>query len=119
MLDQQTGLRAFLLTGERAFLEPYERGRRDLARQNEKAREAFAQEPDQLALLRENERRQRAWISEWAVVAVRGMPDDRTRPTSCPGQGLFDDRAGEGRAGSRRRRRPSEARQCRLLVPLG
>ena len=38
MLDQETGLRGYALTGEREFLEPYERGQRDFERALQEAR---------------------------------------------------------------------------------
>ena len=78
MVDQETGLRAFLLTGDRRFLEPYERGRAELDRYDAEARRAFRGDAEQLALLAANEKRQQAWVQGWAVQAERGLPPDRT-----------------------------------------
>ena len=74
MLDQQTGLRAFLLTGDERFLEPYERGRQELGRRNAAAGRAFADDPQQRALVTEMEARQDAWLSGWADQARQGLP---------------------------------------------
>ena len=78
MVDQQTGLRAFLLTKDRAFLEPALRGQRELARFDAEAVRRFRGRPGQLALLAENERRQRAWLDRWAAPAFGGLPEGTT-----------------------------------------
>ena len=119
MVDQQTGLRAFLLTEDRRFLEPYDRGRADLERENAVARESFADDEDVLALLAENERRQQAWTTGWADRAVQGLPPGRTMADFVvEDKALFDayrdsERAAE--AAADRRREDASTEQVRLL----
>ena len=74
MLDQETGLRGFLATGEDRFLEPYERGRADLAKHNAVAQVSFADREDLQEAFTEVERRQQVWITQWAERARRGVP---------------------------------------------
>ena len=78
MLDQETGLRGFLATGEDRFLEPYERGRADLGGHNAVARASFADREDLQEAFTEVERRQQVWITQWAEQARRGVPASTT-----------------------------------------
>ena len=74
MLDQETGLRAFLITGQDRFLEPYRRGRSELPGRNAGARTAFeGQEPVEVEVA-QVERAQTAWQEGWAQQAERGVP---------------------------------------------
>ncbi len=70
MSDQQTGLRAFLLTGQEKFLEPYRAGQRALPLHDAGARRAFAQAQGQLRLLDDNDKAQRAWLDGWVDQAI-------------------------------------------------
>ena len=99
MLDQETGLRAFLLTRDEAFLEPFLRGEDEVARRNADARRAFAGDDAQLARLDELEAAQGAWRTGWAQAALGGVPEGTTLPAFvAQGKALFDDyRAVEGR----------------------
>jgi signal transduction histidine kinase/CheY-like chemotaxis protein/HPt (histidine-containing phosphotransfer) domain-containing protein len=120
MLDQETGLRAFLLTGDESFLEPYERGREELGRQDASARRAFADDPRQLRLLEEKVERQEEWLDRWADQARQGLPAGT--PTDAfllEGKQLFDEyRAAESRAeaAADQLERDTEQRQMLLLV---
>ena len=120
MVDQQTGLRAFLLTEDEAFLEPYVRGRAELGRQDAAARRAFAGEPRQLQLLQVKQDRQQAWLSGWADQARDGLPQGTTlRAFLSEDKQLFDryrdaERAAEVAAD--RLREDAEQRQMLLLV---
>ena len=121
MVDQETALRGYLASGGLPqFLEPYERGSRDLPLRNAEVREAFAEQPELLTAYDAVEARQRAWTDGWAAQALRGTPAATTEADFLRvGKALFDDyRATE--AGAERRadalRKDSAARQTRLLV---
>ena len=120
MVDQETGLRAFLLTRDEQFLEPYDRGRRELERRNAAAQRAFDGDERQLALLDELEAAQQAWRSGWADAARSGAPAGTTIDAFLlQGKALFDDyRAAEQRAerAADALRRDAEERQVVVLV---
>ena len=119
MLDQETGLRAFLLTADTRFLQPYERGRSQLSRQDAVARRAFADDFDELRLLDDTEAAQQAWLDGWTAQALRGLPTDRsTAQFLDEGKELFDayrtaEQAAETHADELR-----EATQARQVVVL-
>ncbi len=71
MVDQETGLRAFLLTGEEVFLDPYKMGVAALPGANATATRDLAGNADATRLLRDLKAAQSAWISGWAKVALR------------------------------------------------
>ena len=120
MLDQETGLRAFLLTRDDAFLEPYRRGSEELGRHNAAARRAFRDDPEQLALLDEMQARQDAWLRGWADRAQSGPPPGPAVPAFlAQGKSLFDAYRDAERAAERnadRLRAASEDRQVTVLV---
>ena len=74
MVDQETALRAFLLTDDARFLGPYEGGVRALPDLNAEVREHFAGQDGLLAAFAEVEDRQRAWTTGWAQAALEGFP---------------------------------------------
>jgi len=121
MVDQETALRGFLASGGRAqFLSPYERGSRDLPVRNADVREAFAGEPELLALQAKVEARQAAWSDGWAEQALRGVPAGTTEADFVRlDKALFDDYRAAEAAVERRAdalREDSAQRQTRLLV---
>ncbi|MCW2776786.1 MAG: two-component hybrid sensor and regulator [Frankiales bacterium] len=120
MLDQETGLRAFLLTHQDVSLQPYREGRDRLPGRDAAARRAFrgvAEQQDDLAAV---ERAQRAWVDGWATRALGGIPPRLGAGAFVlQGKQLFDDyRAAESRAeqGADALRLRAQARQLRLLV---
>ncbi len=120
MLDQETGVRAFLLTRQEVFLEPYRQGRADLPGRNATARRAFRGQPDEVRLMAETERRQRTWVDTWAVPALGGVPaGESVGSFTARGKALFDSYRVAERASERRGdrvREQSSARQVHLLV---
>ena len=96
MLDQETGLRAFLITGDRTLLEPYDAGTAAVRDQMAAARSAL----DQPALLAAIDRTQAAvdaWRQGWAGEALsRGAAISRepagpeTTGFVLRGKDLFD-----------------------------
>jgi signal transduction histidine kinase/DNA-binding response OmpR family regulator len=122
MLDQQTALRAYLVTDVDRFLAPYEEGSRDRPRHNADAREQLGDDERFLALFDDVERRQRDWIDGWATSAVRGVPaGEEPADFLARDKELFDayrtaDAAAMQRADALRER--AQARQVQLLEGL-
>ncbi len=56
MLDQETGLRGYALTGDKAFLEPYVAGQRDYERSLRQARAGLDRGPVIMGLIRSADR---------------------------------------------------------------
>jgi signal transduction histidine kinase/DNA-binding response OmpR family regulator len=125
MIDQETGLRGFLVTRDGQFLEPYRLGAADLRRLDEQLVE-WAEGDEELthwvAELRSAEWR---WIDEWATPLLQTRPDvgDRAALTAVllEGKDLFDQYRAVEAAG----REVIEARhraavlQTRLVLGLG
>ncbi|MCU1674739.1 MAG: two-component hybrid sensor and regulator [Frankiales bacterium] len=118
-VDQETGLRAYLLSRQDAFLEPYRRGLAEEPRHFAIARRAFADEPAESRRLAVMEARQQEWMEQWALPTARAaVPDDLTAHVRH-GKVLFDRyRAAERAAevGADRLRAASERDQRLALV---
>ena len=99
-LDQETGLRAYLLADDERFLQPY---RAAVAAQpgfHAAAERAFRGDAGELARLREVDELRTTWQLQWARPALGGLPPG-TDAASFLGQGkaMFDAyRAAESRA---------------------
>ena len=125
MVDEETGLRAYLLTGQRSFLEPYENAMTVLSNRSTEARRIFAGNHAQLRRLAVMQDRQERWRREWALPAVRydvsaitGPADPGLRAFVATGKRLFDDyRAAElaAEAGADRLRIRAEHKQLLTL----
>jgi signal transduction histidine kinase len=96
LVDQETGVRGFALTGEERFLEPYRRGRRDAARslfnlQDRSRQEGVAQLRDDLG---EVQRLAGDWQRTFAgpIIAGRRRGDDPElgRQAAGAGKASFD-----------------------------
>ncbi len=61
LLNMETGVRGFLVTGEEPFLDPYDQGRANFATHLANTRELVATVPEQLVRLDELERLQQKW----------------------------------------------------------
>jgi signal transduction histidine kinase/DNA-binding response OmpR family regulator len=97
MLDQETGLRAYLLTGQEQFLQPYYEGRKEMPVHDSAALEAFDSEPDELALLHEVLQKQTDWFDNWGKAALtegatrwQHPGDGESRARLAVGKALFD-----------------------------
>src|SRR5580692_4151700 len=64
IVDQETGVRGYLVTGERAFLEPYERAAPDVG--FARLQELVADSPQQQARFTETHRRYQFWLDSVA-----------------------------------------------------
>ena len=125
MLDQETGLRAFLIARDRQFLLPYEQGAADLAELDAKMVE-WSDGDDDLAVwvdrLRDAERQ---WVQEWATPLLQVQPEigDQESLTAVLLQGkeLFDEYR-DVEAGARdvlEARREAAIEQTRLVLGIG
>lgn len=80
MLDQETGLRGYLLTGLDTSLEPYRAGGAGVDKAIAALDRLIDGQPVQLALLAEAEAAARAWRSDIGEAAVAAMADPARRP---------------------------------------
>lgn len=76
MLDQETGLRGYLLTRNEESLEPYERGKAVLAEANESADASLASNSRFGRAFVALRLAQQRWIDQWAVRAEAVGPGD-------------------------------------------
>jgi CHASE3 domain sensor protein len=95
MLDQQTGLRGYVATGNRDLLRPYEKGRAALGAANRALTALGARESELVGLVVEARVAQERWtgFAEAAVAAVTAgpVPDpERVARTFQSGAVLFD-----------------------------
>jgi diguanylate cyclase (GGDEF)-like protein len=90
MLDQETGLRGYLLVHDRKFLEPYDDGLATLHRQDVELTRTLGSDPDLAPLLLAMRIKQQAWASEWAAEVLAGR-----LPADTAGVDAFFDRGKE------------------------
>jgi diguanylate cyclase (GGDEF)-like protein len=76
MLDQETGLRGYLLSHDHSLLQPYERGRALLSTTNAEMTRRVGGRGRAGALLIDMRVAQQAWQSEWATEALRRGRED-------------------------------------------
>jgi signal transduction histidine kinase len=92
LLNQETGLRGYLLSGQRPFLQPYTAGLADQQAQIKDLQPLLAGFPDARADLAETVRRIEAWRSGYALPAIAqvaaGKPE--TRANIATGKAEFD-----------------------------
>ena len=101
MLNQETGLRGYVITGRPVSLEPYKWGRDALDGVVDRLRVETAPHADEAALLDGAVAAARAWQNEIAEPLVRGMADPATRAAATEieksGKGKADFDAFRGR----------------------
>jgi CHASE3 domain sensor protein len=94
MLDQETGLRGYLLTRDRVFLQPYEQGSAAVTSGNASIERYLGADPAVAPLILDMRVAQQAWISQWAVVVAEGRaPADSgasLKSFVAQGKSLFD-----------------------------
>ncbi|MGH8999684.1 MAG: CHASE3 domain-containing protein, partial [Acidimicrobiia bacterium] len=93
MLDQETGLRGFLVSGDERFLKPYERGTQNVERFNAEAAGLLAGVGEAGQLLLDMRLAQQSWARGWADEALeRGQDAGRATSDAFLAQGrrLFD-----------------------------
>ena len=90
MVDQETGVRAYLVSGEQTFLDPYKKGRTAFERHWGKAKELTADNPAQQARLDDLLRNAQGWQREVAgkeVDLMAGGQVDQARALLTSGAG--------------------------------
>lgn len=93
MIDQETGLRGYLLIRDSTFLDPYQRGVDALAKNNETVAELIASDGALAPALLDMRLAQQAWTDRWAAMVVEGKaPVEQTALVSFldEGRALFD-----------------------------
>ncbi|MGZ7867135.1 methyl-accepting chemotaxis protein [Methylobacterium radiotolerans] len=96
MLNQETGLRGYLITGRDGSLEPYRLGRQTLDEAIDRLRTLIGEDPERTRLLADAVAAARSWQTEVGEVAVRIAADPAKRDEAvhieADGQGkrLFD-----------------------------
>ncbi len=97
MVDQETGLRAFLITGEAQALTPYLEGRNAVVGHLDAARDALEGDEELLALVDAQDQARQRWTRGWADRAIQLGPifaaasvGNAERAFMASGQRLFD-----------------------------
>lgn len=93
MIDQETGLRGFLLVDEDAFLQPYRQGVATVGREDEVLNRTLGSDQTTAPALLDMRVAQQRWSSEWAVVvACGGAPSSHAALVDFlnKGKSLFD-----------------------------
>lgn len=94
MIDQETGLRGFLLVDEDVFLDPYRQGGAAVSSQDAVLDRTLGSDPTTAPDLLDMRVAQQTWASQWAkVVAAGKSPTDRAALADflVQGKSLFDD----------------------------
>ncbi len=96
-LDQETGIRGFVLSGENSALRPYAEGRRTAATDDAEIRRLLGDRPQVIAALDAIQQAGDRWRTEYADPAVTAVRSDRPgqRPDEDVGQARFDDIRGQ------------------------
>jgi signal transduction histidine kinase/CheY-like chemotaxis protein/CHASE3 domain sensor protein len=80
MVDQETGQRGFIITGEESFLEPYYDGQLQFATHLAALRTRLAQDSDNLALLTQIELLAREWLERAAKPEINARHQMNAHP---------------------------------------
>jgi signal transduction histidine kinase len=94
VIDQESGLRGYVLTRDEQFLDPYERGRAAGDATLERLGEEFAGDEQVEGSLEEVEDRLESWRTEVAVPALAGVGQEGPRASAASdveAKQLFDD----------------------------
>jgi len=89
MLDEETGLRAYLLTRDVRFLEPYTHGEVVLAQANQALTEQVGSVPGLAVAMLGTRLAEERWRERWANGAAATLPDG-VAPSMSEGKSLFD-----------------------------
>jgi signal transduction histidine kinase len=117
VIDLETGVRGFVLTGEDQFLEPWDRARRDLPARAAALERQSAADPEQERLARQLTQAATAYVEQYAdplVAAVRrGDPTARSVATTLDGKRRVDAMRADFDAFIATERRLAQAQQGR------
>ena len=75
LLNMETGVRGFLVTGEEQFLDPYDQGRTEFATHMAKSTQLMEASPAQIVRLQELERLQQKWVDAMLQPAIATRRD--------------------------------------------
>jgi diguanylate cyclase (GGDEF)-like protein len=89
MLDEENGLRAYLLTRDVRYLEPYARGEISLARANEDLTTNVGPVPELAVAMLGTRLAEERWHERWAKAAA-GTGPEAIAPSMAEGKALFD-----------------------------
>jgi signal transduction histidine kinase len=89
MLDQETGVRGYLITGDEKFLEPYHRGGDAYTAAIQKIRDLTADNPAQQSRLDELDEMAKSWRSGIAEPEIALMAKPETRAQARAAEGLM------------------------------
>jgi diguanylate cyclase (GGDEF)-like protein len=93
MIDQETGIRGYLLSGQREYLAPYLNGRDALRQQEASLVEEIGNERGVTGLMIERRLAEQSWFDQWATPAIN---DQQSRDPAhlsafvAQGKALFD-----------------------------
>lgn len=90
MLDQENGLRAYLLTHDKRYIDPYSRGEVALARANENLTAYVGSGSDLVVPMFRTRLAEERWHRRWATSAA-DQPPGSVAPSMLEGKTLFDD----------------------------
>ncbi|MFI5671027.1 ATP-binding protein [Streptomyces sp. NPDC051704] len=91
LLDQETGIRGYLLADESALLEPYERGLANEATAAQRLSTVLDGDAGVRADLAAVEEAARVWREEFALPAIASVDDGAPRPSLQVGKDRFDE----------------------------
>ncbi|MCQ8780682.1 methyl-accepting chemotaxis protein [Mangrovibrevibacter kandeliae] len=91
MIDQETGLRGYIISGEKSFLEPYERGAVEFTAAVDRMADLTRDNPEQQARIAELRKRRDEWVEQVAKpeIALASTPGmlQAAQDMECTGVG--------------------------------
>jgi signal transduction histidine kinase len=81
-LNQETGVRGYVLTGQESFLQPYTQGLAAQQAASNQLHRLLSDQPDLIALVRQAEQRGRTWQHDFALPAIAATVAGSTAFTS-------------------------------------
>ena len=94
MINQETGLRGYLVTRDRQFLEPYTQGAADLQELDRQLVDWSADDPELATQVARLQQAEQDWINGWALPLLDSQPDRADGPRLAAllleGKRLFD-----------------------------
>jgi hypothetical protein len=90
MLDEETGLRGYLMTNDAQFLEAYVHGEHELVAANDSLTPSTAAVPELATALVQTRLAEERWRDGWAEVAASDTKPNTGVPSLSGGKALFD-----------------------------
>ncbi|EDQ02403.1 methyl-accepting chemotaxis protein [Shewanella benthica] len=70
LVNMETGVRGYLVVGEKEFLEPFDQGKNDFAELTKQAKQMVSDNPTQVARITAVEKIERQWLQHHVLVAI-------------------------------------------------